>query len=238
MAYRSWLKDVTKVEDLANFLHSMKWSDATDERIDRKEAKGYGLSLNRDLPVDEKSNKYFGCGLHDGGVIGIKHESNRVEIHIDNGWADDFADHFYKKHSIQPRSVSTSVWLKFEGVNYFNAARHDLGGWLKWSDWKAWREINEYKTGADTIVSDWFYQQDGKLQWIGEFTKDQSNDSKLSGALYVLIDCERAYAVEESDKNRRAKMGDPCFEAWLQFNQYMEVNKKFFWDFREFLNQA
>ena len=237
MAYRSWLKDVTKVEELANFLHSIKWSEATDDRIDRKEAKGYGLSLNRDLPVDEKSNKYFGSGLHDTAVASVKHDGDRVEIQIDNIWIEDFASYFYEKHSLQPNPVSTSVWLKFEGVNYVNAARYDLEGWLKWSDWKTWRSTKNYRI-SDTLRRDWFTQQEGNIQWICGFHKYDPNASKLSGELFLMIDCDRAYAVEESDKNLRAKMGEPCFEAWLQFKIYMEVNKKFFWDFREFLDQA
>lgn len=166
---------------------------------------------NRNLPVDDASNQYFGGGLHDGFVVSAERTKDRVVLTITDRDLDDFVKG-------QEEFISL-VKLVFEGVNYANAARFDSHGWLKWSDWSKWKSLEDTRC-SDTSWRDWFYQEGGKIQWICEIHKYESNQSRLSDDIYLFIDCEKAYAIPESPKVLRARIGDEQYETWTKINRF------------------
>ncbi len=241
MAYRSWLKDIRKINDLAEWLHEDRWSLESQDRQWEKEKKGYDLCRNRDLPIEQNSIKYFGAGLHDGYVFGVERWESRLEIKVANLAALMFWQTYLDFKGRDWVPLLTPVTLVFEGVNYVNAVRADIDGWLKWSNWTSWRPVEDIRC-ADTLIRDWFFQQDGKIQWICQFRKYGLESDRLGSSLFLLVDFERAYAVPEHDGLLRARMGDECFEAWRRYDeastkelQYMYMFN--FLDYEKFSSQ-
>ena len=226
MAYRSWLKDVRKINDLAEFLHEDKWSLETQDRQWEKEKKGLNLCRNRELPVEPNSTKYFGAGLHDGYVFGVEKKGDRLEIKVANSALLMFWQNYLEFKGRDWEPLLSPVTLVFEGVNYVNAVRADIDGWLKWSNWTSWRPLDDLRC-ADTLIRDWFFHQDGKLQWICQFWKYGPESDRLGSSLFLLVDFERAYAVPEHDSLIRARMGDECFVAWKQYDDVSTTDRQF-----------
>lgn len=211
MAYRSWLKDVRRINDLGQHLGHFPNNKEGWDREWESEKKLLKLLETRTLPVDAASEIYYNGGLHDGFVYGITREKDRIEMTISNTWADYFSQEFYTETDQELVDLMSPVRLVFEGVNYANGVRKDPEGWLRHDDWLHWSEQPK-DHWRDNFVRCWFYEQGGKLQWIGEFRK-QVQKRKLSDELFILIDCEKTYAMPESERTLRKSLGNDCYDA-------------------------
>lgn len=217
MAYRSWLKDVRRVDDLAKYLHFFPNNHREWDReweLEKRQIVQHEKSV---VPVKAGMERYFKGSLHDGFILGVEQTPNRIELSISNMELEEFAYQFYTETS-QARDFGKSpVRLVFEGVSYANAVRPDLEGWLKWDDWKHW------KVNQDSFLRCWFHQEGGKLQWVGQFFTFRSGKEKSSTDLYILIDCERVSAYPESERALRKRMGDDCYDAMLYIDNLPEA---------------
>lgn len=209
MAYRSWLKDVRRLDDLAKYLHFFPNSRRDWDREWELEGKADELTAQSMLPVKPEDEKYFKGCLHDGYVLGFERILDRIEFSISNLGLEDFVSQYNGETNQEIDFGESPVRLVFEKVNYANAVRPDPNGWLKWDDWQNWRADNDW------FVRCWFHQEGGKIQWVGQFQKHVAKRLKQSGDLYVLIDCERVSAHPESERALRKRMGDDCYEAML-----------------------
>ena len=71
MAYRSWLKDVKRLDDLATFMHFFPNNHRDWDREVALEDKMYAHINISPSPVDSGLEVYFQGYLHDGHILGI-----------------------------------------------------------------------------------------------------------------------------------------------------------------------
>ncbi|MEI8281057.1 MAG: hypothetical protein WCG75_01510 [Armatimonadota bacterium] len=209
MAYRSWLKDVKRLDDLATFIHFFYGNNVDEDREWELEQKMYDHFKNSPIPVDPGTEKYFRGSLHDGHVFGIERNKDSVTFTISNTEVEMVSSLIDGELDIERDLDYSPVRLVFEGVNYANAVRPDPEGWLKWDDWENW------DPEVDRFSRCWFHKQEGKVQWIGQFRKHVKKRLRQSGDLFVLIDCDRVIAKPESERALRKKLGDECYDAMM-----------------------
>ncbi len=216
MAYRSWLKDVKRLDDLAKFMHFFPRHHDEQDREWELEEQELALAKTPFRPkcLDDASAQYFEGWLHDGYVFGVERIADRLEITIQNSVIEIFCQDYFAETNQERDPVLSPVRLVFEGVNYANAVRADAEGWLKWDDWSKWRSVEDLRC-TDTFLRGWFYEQTGKTQWVGHFNKFNSFEAKLAHSLFVLIDCNRVTAKPESERALRKKLGDDCYDAMV-----------------------
>jgi len=209
MAYRSWLKDVKRLDDLSRYFHFFPSHNQNGDHEWELEKKMNELLAASPIPVDQGSEKYFQGALHDGYVYGVERDNETVSISIAN-WEVEMLRRDIDAEMMVEREVGFSpVRLAFEGVNYANAVRPDPEGWLKWDDWEKW------DSECDNFSRCWFHQQDNKTQWVGHFHKNGNGRTKQNCSLFILIDCDRVTAKPESERALRKRFGDECYEAMM-----------------------
>jgi hypothetical protein len=219
VAYRSWLKDVKRLDDLATFLHFFPSNHREWDRENALEDKMYEQINNAPIPVNSNIEIYFQGGLHDGYVFGVERVKDTISISIANFYLDQFVTLYDTETDVDREVDYSPVRLVFEGVNYANAVRPDPEGWLKWDDWETW------DSECDRFVRCWFHQQGGKVQWVGHFHKNGKGRTKQNSSLFILIDCERVTAKPETERALRKRLGDECYYA-LMFVQALPQNEQ------------
>ncbi|MBI1332490.1 MAG: hypothetical protein JST12_18915 [Armatimonadetes bacterium] len=212
MAYRSWLKDVRRLDDLSKYCHFFPNNHREWDREWKLEMNLAEDIWSAPIAVEPAMERYFRGALHDGHVLGLSRSKDQIEFSISNMELEMFVRDYDGETGIERDTGHSPVRLRFEGVNYANAVRPDPDGWLKWDDWTNWQ------SDADAFAWCWFHQQDGKTQWIGVFRKYVEGRMKQSGDLFVLIDCESVSAWPESERALRKRIGDECYDAWLYVN--------------------
>lgn len=215
MAYRSWLKDVRKINDLGQHLyHSPKGKEDWD-RLDEYEKKSLELNT-RSVPVASDYEKYFGGKAIFSYVIGTERVGDRFEVHLYDRSAHGFVMDYAEMKGIEIDDCRARVVLVFDGVTYANSVRPDAEGWLKHADISTWRPTNDLMA-TDRILLDWFYEQDGSTQWIGQFMKYEPDRSNPQSDVFLLVDFKTAYARDERASAIRSLAGDECLQLWNEF---------------------
>ena len=218
MAYRSWLKDVKRLDDLAKHLHFFPSSHTDFDREWKLEEKMYKEIADRVLPVEIGQEKYFQGQLHDGHVLGYERTESSITLEIGNILVEELRIQIDAEMMVDREVDYSPVRLVFEGVTYANAVRPDPDGWLKWDDWEKW------DSSTDWFSRCWFHEQEGKVQWVGQFHKYREGKMKQSGDLFVLIDCDRVVAKPESERALRKRLGDECYEAVMYIQGIVVVH--------------
>ena len=220
MAYRSWLKDVRKINDLGSHLFHFPKNKETWPRMDEYENRRIELNRKRPLPVDPGSERLFACRLKWGHIIDVKREKDRVEIHLYDAEAHSFVLEYCEIKGIEVVDCRALVVLVFEGVNYSNSMYPDPEGWLKHADFTKWRSDLDFNS-ADQLFYDWFFEQDDHIQWVGEFMKfDQRHPTRWQDS-YLVIDCNRVYGRDQRTKIIEKSIGLECANLWDEFQNLL-----------------
>ena len=217
MAYRSWLKDVRRINDLGDHLYHFPKGKEHWDRVGGYEKRSFELRA-RPIPTEPGSEKFFGCSLIHSYVIGTNRIADRFEIHLFDVNVYSFVWEYSEVKGIEIEDCRARVVLVFEGINYANSVRPDPEGWLKHADVSTWRTTDDLKA-TDRLLCDWFYEQDGSIQWIGVFMKFEANLSWPQNDVYILIDCKRVYARDERATAINKIAGDECLQLWQEFDE-------------------
>ena len=235
MAYRSWLKDVRKINDLGRHLFHFPKGKEDWDRLDEYDRKGSELYLGP-IPVEPGSEKFFGCKSILSYVIETKRLGDRFEVHLFDREAHGFVWEYGAVTGIEVEDCKARVTLVFEGVNYANSVRPDAEGWLKHADISSWLATDNLLS-TDRILHDWFYEQDGSIQWIGEFMKSESSRSWPQNHVYILVDCKRVYARDDRAIGIRSVAGDECLRIWNEFDELVRSDKSHWINRNQFISE-
>lgn len=204
------------MDDLSNTLHHFPPSHRDWDREWEYEKKEMARLENpfRPANLDPASYPFFEGQLHDGYVLGIEQAGDRLEVTVTYSLLEMFCNTYHDEIGEDWKPILSPVRLMFEGVNYINAVRTDPEGWLKWDDWTRWRSTDDLRC-ADTFLRGYFYEQAGKVQWVGHFHKWATGTRKDPYNFFLLVDCERVSAKPESERALRKRIGDHCYDAWM-----------------------
>jgi hypothetical protein len=223
VAYRSWLKDVRKINDLGDHLHHFPKGKEDWDRLDEYEKKSLELQ-RRPTPTDPGSEKFFGCKSIFSYVIRTERIGDRFEVHFYDRSTHGFVWEYGEVKGLELDVCRARVVLVFEGISYANSVRPDPEGWLKHAEITSWRPTDDLMA-TYRLLCDWFYEQDGSIQWIWEFMKVDENMSWPQNDVYILIDCKRVYARDQRDEAIRKVAGDECLQLWNQFDGLIRSGK-------------
>ncbi len=224
MAYRSWLEDVKKINDLGEFCHNVEWTEESAAQIDEFDQKWLARLMADDLPVDISSKDFFGSRMHDSYVQTFTATGSNLEITIHNDYAEEFVKAYFRALSIKGAMPVLHVQLIFEDVRYLAMCIQDESGELHKC------EIPDTKVRAKPTHDirfpyDWFHQVDGRIQWIAEIDATDVTVHTKARAYYahLLVDCARASAVDRRDSAIEKALGKECFEAWLACKEHFST---------------
>jgi hypothetical protein len=218
MAYRSWLKDVRRIEDLGEHCHNLEWTEANETRMEEKEAKWLARLRRDDVPVAPEYKSFFGSRMHDSYIQSILRKDDRVEILLHNDWSDEFIKAHYRIQGIEAPVPLTPVTLSAEDVRYSTICRPDREGYLKWQEGFSVVDKMNVDYGVP-FSADWFFQQEGRIQWIVEYL----NVGPFHHT-YLLVDCGRVTAWDGRQAAIEKAFGTELGQAWIDVCQHFATH--------------
>ncbi len=230
MAYRSWLKDVRKIQDLGPHCHNLSFKKPEDDARDVKYLEKWLAQLRSEIPVAPESQFAFGCRMHDSWIEWIHRDSMELKIRINNDLAQKYLETItdvleihiptflntkYKwPHPLEVNDWVAPVELIFEDPVYVNAVRVGPSGELRWTDWEtAGRKSGQWQ--ADQYSREWFFCQDGRIQCI-VYLWSINVGKGLSDELYLLIDCKKARATDYRESALSQVLTPLAGEIWRE----------------------
>ena len=132
------------------------------------------------------------------------------------------------------------VDLMLHDPRYVRAARHDPEGKLVFADirkvsFEPYETGNELYGTGDEFLSDWFVQEDGRLQWIADIYSRRKESRRLSSSIYLMVDCTRATAVDRCRPLIEASYG---LGAGILYQEALAMSiTEYVWYSREFVER-
>lgn len=218
MAYRSWLRDVRRIEDLGEHCHNLEWTEANEPRMEEKEEKWLARLRRDDIPVSPEYKNFFGSRMHDSYIQSITRQDERVEVFLHNDWCDEFVKAHYRIEGIEASVPLAPVTLIAEDVCYSTICQPDREGYLKWQDSPKIFDKTKVDYGIP-FSADWFFQQDGRIQWIVEYL-----NVGPFGRSYLLVDCGHVKAYDGRFVAIEKAFGEELAQAWLDVRQHFSTH--------------
>jgi len=101
------------------------------------------------------------------------------------------------------------------------AAHYDPDSKLRFADVD--RIHSDRPQGGDEFLYDWFFQQDGRIQWIAEIWLHPRRSERLSQAMYLMIDCEKATAEDRRAAALEKVFGPAVLPIWSDYLTGVDV---------------
>lgn len=231
---KSWLAEAKSIHDLGSWYYLPK-PGVYDEKQDmRKEAK-WLEQLRKPLPVEPQYVKFFGSRMHDSWVMGIERSPDVLRVRLDNCEADMYAFNLAGVLDMEPVPSQWPVDLLLHDPRYVRGVRHDPQGNLRFAEWENIRSCEPQK--GDQFLHDWFFEQDGRLQWIADIWSWEQGRGKLSTSMWLLVDCARATAEDYRSPAIKRAYGPGGLTLW----EHAHANFKGLWgiySMRDFLTEG
>ncbi|MEI7576200.1 MAG: hypothetical protein WCK51_04855 [Armatimonadota bacterium] len=226
MAYRSWLKAVKHVGDLAQ--QFVPYDDCKPEASKRNKLSDERWldAMKRQIPVAPEFLRYFGTRMHDSWVISQERTGDHIRIELDSIEGNVFCSQYGLWLDVEFPEPLMPVELYCHDVRYARWARHDKTGWLKFAE-PEFREIDPTRTMSDSFTYDFFFEQDGRIQWIALIRAwPRYSDWHISD-LFLMADCSGVSAVDHRANVILNHFGAKAGLMWHQFFNQTEFDA---WD--------
>lgn len=212
---RSWLADAKVIQDLGNHFyvprHFKDWDDERDARAERN-AK---IRFSQPLPVEPQYVPFFGSRMHDSRVIAVERTPSLIRVRLDDINTEDFARALAHVLEIERPVSRWPVDLLFHKPVYMRAAHYDPESKLRFADID--KIHSDEPQSGDEFLYDWFFQQDGRIQWIAEIWLHPRRSERLSQAVYLMIDCEKATAEDHRAAALEKSFGPAVRSIWSDY---------------------
>jgi len=207
---RSWLAKAKSIHDLGQFYvpnASKPWNEKRELLSERKWAE----MRRKPIPVAEEFRSYFGGWMHDSRVMEVERTKAvfRMRVHCDI--AVLFAESLARLLKVDDPEVDLPIDLLLHDPVYVRAARYDARGALRFKEWDSFGQYSERKI---EFITDWFHEQNGRIQWIVELWDWRETDSAMSTGSYLMVDACRATAVDHCGEAFDRTFGRPAGELW------------------------
>ena len=189
----SWLAKAKSIHDLGGYFVVQK-PGRYDEEKDLRAERKWRQKWEEPIPVAPEFRVFYGSRMHDSWVMGIERKPDVLGVRLDCINADIFALNLVAVRDIERLPSQWPVDLLLHDPRYVRAARHDPEGNLRFIDWKAIH--SEAPQEGTNFLYDWFFQQEGRLQWIAHLWDWRDSTHKLSNSALLMVDCARATAVD------------------------------------------
>jgi len=213
MRASSWLANAKSIHDLGGFVAVQKPGSNYDEEREERAERKLREQFNKPIPVASEFQSYYGGRMHDSWVIGIERTANLLRLRLDSIEADAFAYHLCEGLGITRRVSQWPIDLLLHDPVYVRAARYGPDGGLRFADW---RQVHSTEPqGGDQFIYDWFFEQDGRIQWISEIWSRRYSRRRLSTAFYLMVDCTCATAIDHRAEAIARVYGEGGRTLWI-----------------------
>jgi hypothetical protein len=185
---RSWLAKAKSIHDIGGMFYAPKAGEPWDLERDARAEEKWGKLTRRPLPVEEAFARYYGSRMHDSTVMGIDRDKGRLRIRLDSIDARDFARILARVLDVPEVETLYPVDLLLHDPQHVRAARAGISGELRFTKWESLEDVE--------FLYDWFFEQDGRLQWIAQLYAFLGHDTALSPDVYLLVDAARVTAED------------------------------------------
>ena len=168
MPPQSWLAKAKSIHDLGNWFYLPKkgerWNEAIDEKRDDRTDANWVKKLQEPIPVADEFREYFGSKMHDSWVVAVERNDSQLVVHLDSIYGSIFARGLANFLGAPRAVMRWPVDLIAHDATLVRAARYDPKGNLRFSDLRKLK--SDAPQSGDSFLADWFYQEDGRVQWI------------------------------------------------------------------------
>ena len=206
MSYRSWLKDVKHMQDLGPHVYSTNQDWETQEKRDNIYN---ALSKN---PVEGLQGiaQYFYGTFHDAYLLGFERAGREFYVTLGDLWLDEFLEQVANLAGVDIPEIQNHVLITFHDVVYQTtlAARGD--GVVQFYRY-------EKPSGHDYLYRDWFFRQDGRLQWVAEVDVYANGRGMMSVGPFIVVDCGSVSVHDERELRIREAVSAELAQMWSEF---------------------
>ena len=213
---RSWLAHVSDVREIGGLFDAPKTRGPSSEKEDDRAEERWDAARKRPVPPGVANPEFFRSRMHDSGVIALDRKKGVLRVRLDSIVARDFARILEDALDRPPAEGPWPVDLVLHDPTYVRAARADARGALRFEDphrlgggylWDTFPPVESPnpriltrpdaagKTSAEFLY-DWFYEGNGRLQWIAQLYTFDRRRGALSNEVYLMVDCARATAED------------------------------------------
>lgn len=194
MSYRSWLKDVTHINDIDPWQTSLNGCHDDYEKMEDTRWDRLFEYWKRPLPVDPEFRRFFNSSLHDSQFLELKRIKNKVIISINDLDAETLVNDTNDVLDIPHPQIPIPIDLVFTDVDYCTSLRAGPNLTLRYDN-----IATAIPTDGEfhlNFLRDWFFEQENRLQWIANVHSWRVPSKKLDHSIYILIDCASATAID------------------------------------------
>ena len=184
----SWLAKAKSIYDIHSAVYLPKPGQPFDDERDERATKKWRARIDRPLPVADEFRPFYGSWMHDSSVVEIERTPAILTVRLDCICANTFTHVLAKELEVEPVASQWIVDLLLHDPSFVRAARYDPFGNLRFAEWKTIHDQD--------FLYDWFYEQDGRLQWVAEIWGRENGRTKLSWSVYLMVDCSQATAAD------------------------------------------
>lgn len=216
MSYRTWLKDVNHLNDIAPWESTLDACHKDWEKMD--DVRDSKLFSYWRKPLSEKvqNQGFFNSSMHDSQFIGLSHQKNKAVITLNDLDAETLINDVCRINNLEHPGVVIPIDFVFQDVVYCTSLRHDLNFKLRYDNIATVKPDNS--NFQLNFKRDWFFEQDGRLQFVCEIFSWNARQ-KLSDSIYILIDCSTANAVDRRLPVLKRLFGPNIVPLW---NDYLD----------------
>jgi len=194
MAYTSWLAEVKDVRAIGGDFFRWTANEALDDKRSELADERWRRNFDRPLPVAYPDRLFYGASMHDSWVLGIERGKNVLRVRLNSIQARDFMAILAAELDLPRVEGPWPVDLLLHDPVYVRAARSDRTGGLRFEDPHRLGEGNGL-TDAEFLY-DWFWEQDGRLQWVAQLYTGDRWRAALSNEVFLMVDCAQASAAD------------------------------------------
>ncbi|MFM9872408.1 MAG: hypothetical protein ACKVQS_02955 [Fimbriimonadaceae bacterium] len=215
MSYRSWLKDVTHVNDIDPWHTSLDGFNDDFEKMNEARWEKLLEYWKRPLPIDPQYHRFFNSRLHDSQFYDFKRTQNKVVVSVNAIDADILAFEISDVHDIPQPKGSFLIDLTFHEVNYCTTLRSTPSLSLRYDN-----IATALPADADfhmTFKRDWFFNQNQNLQWVAQIMAWRSPTKKLDSYIYILVDCKKVSVIDRRLPALKKIFGPNIIPLWNDY---------------------
>ena len=181
MPPRSWLAKAKTVHDIGGeFVNGLGGKEPTCEQYERSERKWQERTA-KPMPVAPEDAPYFGCRMHDAGLLAVERTPSVLLLRLDSINASDFASYVADVLDLPCVEAEWPVDLLLHDPRYVRAAHAGPRGGLRFVNWE--------RLAGTEFLYDWAFQQEGRVQWIAQLWRYQPHFNHRDQTIYLMVDC-------------------------------------------------
>ena len=197
MAYKSWLADAKDVRAIGGDFFRWTENDALDDKRSELADARWQRNFDRPLPVPYPDRLFYGASMHDSWILTMERTRDVLRVRLNSIQARDFMAILAAELDLPRVEEPWPVDLLLHDPAYVRAARIDRTGGLRFEDPYRLGEGKGLTTAE--FLYDWFWEQEGRIQWIAQLYTGDRWRAALSNEVFLMVDCARASAVDLCD---------------------------------------